>query len=256
MDHATLPIIIFILLFSGFIITMIMLTKRGKEVFLRPINGLKVIDDAIGRAAEEDRPIMFNLGFDDLSVNLFCSLAVMGYVVRKAAKLSMPVYVPLAQPLAYAMAEEFWKDGYAAMGKEGMFAVEDCLRYMSSNQSALGAGIAGWIKRDHVGANFMFGTYGFESMMLAEAGQQAGAFQIACTPSFYQVPFFMVSCDYTVFGEEFYAAGAYFNRDPVLTGSLVGQDYSKLVLLLLIVLGSLLLTIFQKTDYLRLLLQW
>ena len=46
MDHATLPIIIFILLFSSFIITMIILTKRGKEVFLRPINGLKVIDDA------------------------------------------------------------------------------------------------------------------------------------------------------------------------------------------------------------------
>jgi hypothetical protein len=255
MEHATFPIIILLVLFSAFILYQIFRARRGKPVFLRRIAGLEVIDDAVGRATEQDRPIMFNPGFDGLSINLFCSLAVMGHIVRKASKLYMPVFVPIAQPLAYAMAEEYWKDGYAMSDREGIFQVDECIRYMSNNQSAMGAGIAGWIKREHVGANFLFGTYGFEAMFIAEAGQQAGAIQVACTPSFYQVPFFVVSCDYTVFGEEFFAAGAYFGKDPVLTGSLVGQDWAKLVLLILILLGTLILTLVQQ-DLLRLMLSW
>jgi hypothetical protein len=91
--------------------------------------------------------------------------------------------------------------------------------------------------------------------VLAEAGQQTGAVQIACTPSIYQVPFFMVSCDYTVFGEEFYAAGAYFSRDPVLTGSLVGQDWAKMLLLVIMLIGILCFTIFQQDWITPLLLQ-
>lgn len=245
MEHANLTIFAFFFIFLGAVLYQIRRVRSGRPVHLRRIPGLEVIDDVIGQSAEQDRPIMFNPGMQGLGVDLFCSLAVMGHVVRKAAKLSMPVVSPLSDPLAYAMAEEYWKDGYASMGKEGLFPVEDCLRYMSDNQSAYGAGVASWIKRENVGANLLFGNYGYESLVISEAGQQAGSIQIACTPSFNQVPFFLVSCDYTVFGEEFYAAGAYFSRDPVLTGSLVAQDWAKLILLLFIVLGVIMLTVFQ-----------
>lgn len=254
MEHATIPILTLFLLFAGFILYNIRRIRRGGEVFLRKIAGLEVIDEVIGQATEQDRPIMFSPGMQGIGVDLFCSLALMGYVVRRAGKLSMPVSVPISDPMAYAMAEEYWKNGYAAEGKEGLFPVEDHLRYMTDNQSVYAAGVAGWIKRDNVGASFLFGPFGYEALFLAEAGQQTGAVQIACTPSIFQVPFFMVSCDYTVFGEEFYAAGAYFSRDPVLTGCLVGQDWAKLSLLLLIIIGIVVATIFQQ-DYLAVLLQ-
>ena len=243
MEHANFTVFLVFVFFLSAILFQIRRIRDGKKVFLRRIPGLEVIDEVIGQSTEQDRPIMFNPGFEGLGVELFCSLAVMGHVVRRAAKLSMPVLSPLADPLAYAMAEEYWKDGYAAEGKEGLFPVEDSLRYLSGNQSAYAAGVAGWIKRERVGANLIFGMYGYESLVIAEAGQQAGAVQIACTPSFFQVPFFIVSCDYTVFGEEFYAAGAYFSRDPVLTGSLIAQDWLKLLVLSLIILGSLSLTL-------------
>jgi hypothetical protein len=253
MEHANPTIFVFLALFLAAVLYQVGRLRKGKTVSLRRIPGLEVIDDVIGQSTEQDRPIMFNPGMQILSVELFCSLAVMGHVVRRSARLSMPVLVPLSNPLAYAMAEEYWKDGYASMGKEGLFPVEDCLRYLSDNQSAYAAGVAGWIKRERVGANFLIGVYGFESLVIAEAGQQAGAVQIACTPSFFQVPFFLVSCDYTVFGEEYYAAGAYFSRDPVLTGSLVAQDWAKMVLLILIVAGVILLT-FLQTNWISALL--
>jgi len=255
MEHASWPILLLFALFAAFVLAMISRARRGVPIFLRRIAGLEVIDDAIGRATEQDRPIMFNPGLDDLGVQLFCSMAVMGYIVRKAARLSMPVYVPISKPLSYAIAEEYWKDAYAAVHREGTFAVEDCIRYLSGDQNAFGMSTAGWIKRDRVGANFLFGGYGFEAMIIAEAGQQAGAIQVACTHSFFQVPFFVVACDYTVFGEEFYAAGAYFSRDPVLTGSLAGQDLCKLVILLIILAGIVSVTVFQA-DWLSLLLTW
>jgi hypothetical protein len=246
MEHASGPVLLFFALFAAFILLNIERARRGARIFLRRIAGLEVIDDAIGRATEQDRPIMFNAGLDDLSVNLFCSLSVLGYIARRAAKLSMPVYLPISKPLAYAIAEEYWRDGYEAMGRGGLFAVEDSIRYLSGDQNAFGMACAGWIKRDHIGANFLFGSYGFEAMIIAEAGQQAGAIQVACTPSFFQVPFFIVTCDYTVFGEEFYAAGAYFSHDPVLIGSLAGQDWCKLAALALIVVGIALFTLLQQ----------
>jgi len=254
MEHASAPVIILFVLFAAFILLQIHRARHGAHIFLRRIAGLEVIDDAIGRATEQDRPIMFNPGRDDLSVNLFCSLSVLGYVTRKAAKLNMPVNVPVSMPLAYAMAEEYWKDAYDAMGRGGMFAVEDNIRYLSGDQNAFGMSCAGWIKRERIGANLLFGSYGFEAMIIAEAGQQAGAIQVACTPTFFQVPFFIVTCDYTVFGEEFYAAGAYFSHDPVLTGSLAGQDWCKLVVLGLIVAGILVFTLTQQNLLANLLL--
>jgi hypothetical protein len=255
MEHANMFVWVVFAAFLSAILYNVRRMRAGREVFLRRITGLEVVEEVIGQATEQDRPIMFNPGFGGIGIELFCSLAVMGHVVRRAARLSMPVLAPLADPLAYAMAEEYWKDGYAAEGKEGMFPVEDCLRYLSNNQAAYAAGVAGWIKRDKVGANLIFGEYGFEALVIAEAGQQAGAVQIACTPSFFQVPFFVVSCDYTVFGEEFYAAGAYFSRDPVLTGSLIAQDWVKLLLLLVVLAGVASLSLFES-EWVNALLYW
>jgi hypothetical protein len=88
-------------------------------------------------------------------------------------------------------------------------------------------------------------------LLLAEAGQEAGAIQVAGTPATTQIPFFIVSCDYTIIGDEFYAASAYLTQEPTLLGSLVGQDICKAMLVLMIIVGTI-FSIFQgeKANYL------
>jgi hypothetical protein len=98
--------------------------------------------------------------------------------------------------------------------------------------------------RENVGGAFLFGRFAAESLILAESGQQIGAVQVAATISSAQIPFFITTCDYTLIGEELYAAGAYLSRDPVQTGSLRGQDIAKLVIIILVLLG-----IGQSTYY-------
>jgi hypothetical protein len=54
-----------------------------------------------------------------------------------------------------------------------------------------------------------------------------------------QVPFFVAACDYTVIGEELYAAGAYLTNDKGRLGGIAGQDYIKLIVIGIILIGTL-----------------
>jgi hypothetical protein len=58
------------------------------------------------------------------------------------------------------------------------------------------------------------------------------------------LPFFVAACDYTLIGEELFAASAYLSREPKLLGSLKGQDIGgKLVYLTLAIIFILIVTI-------------
>ena len=83
------------------------------------------------------------------------------------------------------------------------------------------------------------GTFFAESLILAETGNSIGAIQVAGTAMPAQLPFFVAACDYTLIGEELYAASAYLSREPVMLGCIKGQDFVKFVLLMLIILGIL-----------------
>ena len=254
MEHATWALRVFFFLLSFFVVWKLFSAKRGKELYLRKIPGLDKVDEAVGRATEMGRPVMFNPGWDGLGVQLFCSLACMSHIVRRSARVDTRVLVPVVVPITYPICEEYWKDAYALEGKPGLFRSEECVQFLSDQQAAYAMSTSGWMEREQVGAHFLFGYYGYESLLLAEAGQRAGAIQVACVWSYYQVPFLIVSCDYTVFGEEFYAAGAYFGRDPVLVGSLAGQDLVKILVFLLIIVGSILTMFFGKFNWLYLLI--
>ena len=47
----------------------------------------------------------------------------------------------------------------------------------------------------------------------------------------------MVACDYTLIGEELYAASAYLGKEPLLLGTLKAQDWAKGVFVLSLLLG-------------------
>jgi hypothetical protein len=91
--------------------------------------------------------------------------------------------------------------------------------------------------------NVYMGKFYAESLLLAETGALAGSIQIAGTDEVAQIPFFVVACDYTLIGEELYAASAYLGREPLLLGSLKAQDYAKAAVMVLALLGALLLNV-------------
>ena len=94
--------------------------------------------------------------------------------------------------------------------------------------------------RDRPAAHIMMGYFYAESLLLAETGSTTGAIQIAGTDAFTQLPFFITTCDYTLLGEELYAASAYLSGEPRMLGSLKGQDAGKALILAALVLGAFL----------------
>jgi hypothetical protein len=63
---------------------------------------------------------------------------------------------------------------------------------------------------------------------------------VAGTANVHQLPFFVVACDYTLIGEELYAASAYLSGEPKLVGALKGADLMKIVIIVSMILGCVL----------------
>ena len=135
-----------------------------------------------------------------------------------------------------SVSQEVVKEAYLQAGRPDAFR-RDNINYLTDDQFGYAAGVDGIMVRQRPAAIFLLGTFYAESLILAETGKSVGAIQIAGTAMPSQLPFFIAACDYTLIGEELFAASAYLSREPKLLGSLKGQDSAKLVIMLIIAAG-------------------
>ncbi|HID94105.1 MAG TPA: fibronectin type III domain-containing protein [bacterium (Candidatus Stahlbacteria)] len=225
------------------ILVFIMQGKRGKEIPIRPIAGLEAIDEAIGRATEMGKPVLYSPGISNIDrISTIASMNILGSVATKVAEYGTPLIVPCRFPIVMTVAQEVVKESYLRAGHPEAYN-EGNILYVTESQFGYAAGVDGIIVREKPAANLFLGTYGAESLILAETGSTVGAIQIAGTDSSIQLAFFIVACDYTLIGEELYAASAYLTKDPEILGSLKGQDWLKIIITLLIILGGMFSTL-------------
>jgi hypothetical protein len=116
---------------------------------------------------------------------------------------------------------------------------------------AFAASVNGMMMRERPAANIFMGAFFAESLLMAETGNAAGSIQIAGTAQPEQIPFFIAACDYTLMGEELYAASAYLSHEPILLGGLKGQDLMKVIIASIIILGVILLFLGYGDTFLR-----
>jgi hypothetical protein len=207
-----LNIFIAMLTFFSLVVYYIESAKKGKNLFVRRIAGLDAVEEAVGRATEMGNPII--------------NVPGQGSVADNA--------------IVYTVAREMVKESYTKVGRPDAFKA-DSVFFVTDQQFAYAAAVDGLMAREKPATNFFLGMFWAESLILAETGAQTGAIQIAGTDSVFQLPFFITACDYTLIGEELYAASAYLSREPLLLGSLKGQDYGKLIILAVVTVGSALL---------------
>jgi hypothetical protein len=138
-------------------------------------------------------------------------------------------------------AQETVKEAYFDAGRPDAFNA-DKINYLTDDQFGYAAGVNGMMLREKPGAIFYMGAFYAESLILAETGHSTGAIQIAGTAMPSQLPFFVTACDYTLIGEELFAASAYLSKEPLLLGSLKGQDMGKAILIAILVGGVILVS--------------
>ena len=235
-----IPLFCAMLIFSAAIVGNIYYARSGKEIFVRRIPGLEAVDEALGRATEMGRSILYVLGLGGVSdVATIASMAILSQVARRTADYETPLRVPCRDAIVLNVVREMVRTSYVNEGRPDAYN-EDNIFFLTAGQFAYAAGVDGMIVREKPAAIFLQGTFYAESLLLAETGNSIGAIQIAGTTSEHQLPFFIAACDYTLIGEELYAASAYLSKEPMLLGSLSGQDWGKVVIFAALVTGVLL----------------
>ncbi len=237
---ARTPIFVLMFGFFGLVLFFTRRAQRGASLFIRRIPGLNAIEEAVGRATEMGRPVLYVPGIGEIDdIMTIASLTILSHVAKITAKYETPLIVPTARAVVMSAAEEVVKEAYAEAGRPDAYN-PDNVRYLSDAQFAFAGAVNGIMLREKPAANLYLGAFWAESLLLAETGFEAGAIQVAGTAMVSQLPFFVTACDFTLMGEELYAASAYLSREPKLLGSLKGSDWMKVVSITLMVLGIIL----------------
>jgi hypothetical protein len=240
-DRGRVGVLAYTVLTCALVLVFIEVAKRSKgRIFLRRLPVFDAIDEAIGRATEMGKKVLYIMGQLDVDEpQTVASMSILARVADRTAAYGARIDIPCVWPMAMSMARETVKESYLRAGKPDEYN-EDYIYYLTTDQFGYVAGVDGLMMRDRPAANFYLGAFYAESLIFAETGYATGAIQIAGTAEVDQLPFFVVACDYTLIGEELYAAGASLSGDPVQLGSIRGQDIAKAVFFVYIAAGVIL----------------
>ena len=219
-----------------------------KELFIRRIAGLQAVEEAVGRATEMGRSVLFVPGIQDLDdVQTIAGLTILESVAKLTAQYETKLDVPVARSLVMSNGREVVKQAYLSVGRPDFYH-DDIVHYVTDEQFGYVAAVDGIMVRERPAACFFMGGFFAESLILAETGNHVGAIQIAGTAMPTQLPFFVAACDYTLIGEELFAASAYLSKDKRMIGSLRGQDMGKLLAMGSIIFGATVMTVASLTG--------
>ena len=230
-------VLLFLLIFGGAVVVYILIARSGKPLKVRKIAGLEAIDEAVGRATEMGRSVLFVPGIQDMNeIQTIAGITVLSRVAKVAAEYDAKVEVPTARSLVMTTARETVQAAFLAAGRPDAYN-EDLIYYVTDEQFGYVAYLSGMMVREKPAACIYMGMFYAESLILAETGNAIGAIQVAGTAQPAQLPFFVAACDYTLIGEEFFAASAYLSGSPEELGSLKGQDVGKVVVAVIVIIG-------------------
>jgi len=234
------PVLLATILFAGLLLTLIQLAKAGKTPKIRRIPGLEAVDEAIGRATEMGRPILYVPGIGGVgSIATMSAMNIYGHVAKKAGELGTAVRVPCRDAIVMQVMRTVGEQAYTDIGRPDAYRSEDVF-FVTDSQFAYAAAVDGIMVREKPSAIFLQGVFYAESLILAETGNSVGAIQIAGTDRDSQVPFFLAACDYTLIGEELFAASAYLSHDIPLLSTIRAQDIGKAALMIALIVGVVL----------------
>jgi hypothetical protein len=252
-DRNKLNIFIALAIFGFIILYYIYHARKGKDLYIRKIAGLQAIDDAVGRATEMGKPILYTTGIGFIEdIATIASLNIIGEVAKKCAQYNTRFINPHSDPIVYTVAREIVKEAYSSVGRPDAFD-PDSVYFVTDSQFAYAAAVDGIMVREKPATNFLIGWFRAESLIMAETGASTGAIQIAGTDQVSQLPFFVTACDFTLIGEELYAASAYISKEPLLMGGIKGEDLSKLIIGIALIGASIigLLTRFPVLNFFK-----
>jgi hypothetical protein len=240
-EPARLNLLIGLAVFILFLVVNVFRARGGAAMYIRPLAGLQAVEEAIGRATEMGRPVLYIPGLGDMSEGgTLASITILSRVARRTAEMGCDLEVPGYDPVATTIMEGAARQAYVEAGRGDSFRA-GTVHYVSAQQFAYVAAVTGYMLRVRPAACIYMGSFYAESLFLAETGNMTGAIQIAGTDQVTQLPFFVCACDYALLGEELYAASAYLGREPIQLATIAAQDWAKALVAGIVIVASILM---------------
>ena len=225
----------------------------GKMPSLRRLPAVDVIDEIMGRCVEMGRPCWYLMDNTDMTTPsvmapTVATFQILAYTARKAAQLGVKFFVPVTYGLAYTIASEIVQEAYKAEGKPEEYDPLETVKYLTDGADRMY--IINHMWSEQIAGAFFLGSWYHKAVIFTENAARVGAVSLGGTDTTHNIPFMVAVCDYSIIGEELYALGAYVSQDPAQTSSIAGQDIGKIIALLLILAGSILVTLSVKFEWL------
>lgn len=214
--------------------------KQGRVWEIRPLEGLEATWEGVGRAAEMGRPVMVLSGISGLgSSQTIAGLTVLGEVAQRAVEIGVDPHTTSSSTQVIAFSEAVIKSAYDAAGRGELYTPGENVRWFGGGQFAYAVGTAGYILEVKPAMIVFMGYFLFDVIVTMETGSRVGAQIIGGTLS--ALPEMSVFSDYLLIGEELYAASAMISQDKQVIATIAGQDWMKLIMVVLMVVGVILM---------------
>lgn len=219
-------------------------TKKEKMPYIKRMPGLEAIDEGIGRSIEMGRPICWTnmqttLG-DERAPEVLAGLSVLSYMAEQTAQKGARLIATFEHADIYPIVEATMNDAYKAAGVPELFDVHRDILYMPVSSYAMD--MLDLAYREKPGTLICIGRHHYPVVLVSEVYADIGAFQVMGTgQQWTMTPFMISACDYTLFGEEIFVAGAYLVKNLEVLYGILGEEWMKWFIILLMIGGAIML---------------
>jgi len=213
---------------------------RGRTFDIRRLPAVDALYTAVGRAVEMGGNVHWCMGtgrgrsIQDTAAPASVSFLVLQKLAGYCAKLGTRILPSVGQPEAIPIVDAICSQAFLVEGVPQNWRSENIGFYPESSYEI---SIPLRLQNENVKANVMLGQFVSETLIIAEAGVIAGAYQIGGTTEWNNIAYFVMTCDEFLIGEEIYAAGAYLSEGRIEKSSLIGQDISKIAMVVIMLIG-------------------
>ncbi len=234
------PAILLLVLAFTFLAIYVRLQRGGVLPVVRPLQGVNALRTMTERAIEEGRATHVALGTGTLAgervVETIVGLTVSDHLAEQARRANQIPIVTTADPTTQLLASDI-----VAKDAPAVENARDYARFIAPQPIAYGAGTRGTMQREQLGLTAVVGDIGDEYLFLAATHPNGGTPfyppELTATTRTETLPLAHLAASNPLIGEETFALGAYLGNEPAHWASVILQDITRVVLLLLILVG-------------------
>ena len=219
----------------GLCLIMVVVAQRamaGKVPHVNRLEALDAMEMGIDRCVELGKPVYYEVSGarygGDHGPMILAGISILGGVARYAAEKGATMIICYSAPQVLPAIEGQLKGVEEAVGKPGYF--KD-IRYLGSDAFSAAATSMNIIEENDCMCSIAMGSAAINILPIAEANRSKGCICIEGTAYMSQIHAMGLTTDYNLIGEQLYAAGAMYSKDPDTLSTLRINDIGKLTVI-------------------------